>query len=392
MKTTQIDRDAFAAIPPLALRAYLAAEGWRAGESFGDIGEIYRREGGPELVAPTRADVSDYGLAIERIVDVLSSFEQRPPRAILRDLTVADVDLIRVRAPRAEDDGSILIKDGVALIERSRELLLAAACAASKPKRAYRAGKVKEANDYLEDVRLGQTERGSFVVTLLSPVPPSLQDVQTPMLWPTMDAEPFSRRVTRRLAESLRAAREAIDDVSRGQLIEAFEKRVEVGVSANLCSAAADLIQRGRGLEVSVRWSLARLAPMKSEVVRFQESDAAVLSEAGRVLREREPREGERLEGYVTRLARSPNATEGDVTLQAPVDDVMVAVRVNLEPQDYSIMTRAHEQRIPVAIEGDLERDGQRWRLTRPRSIELLAADDASSDLPPAGGGGADPM
>ena len=48
-------------------------------------------------------------------------------------------------------------------------MLLAAACAARNPQPFYRAGSNKEAMDYMRRVKLGQTEHGSFVVTLLCP-------------------------------------------------------------------------------------------------------------------------------------------------------------------------------------------------------------------------------
>jgi len=41
------------------------------------------------------------------------------------------------------------------------------------PRPSYRAGKVKQAEQHMSRVRLGQTEQGSFVVTLLAPVPHS---------------------------------------------------------------------------------------------------------------------------------------------------------------------------------------------------------------------------
>ncbi len=68
----------------------------------------------------------------------------------------------------------------------------------------------KEASDYMQRVRLGQTEHGSFVVTLLAPVPPLLQIPLDPA-WTPLDDEPFDRRVTRRLMDALDACRAALE-------------------------------------------------------------------------------------------------------------------------------------------------------------------------------------
>ena len=58
--------------------------------------------------------------------------------AVLADLSLADVDLIRIRLPEAHDDSSIPLSAGVDLLQESRKLLLAAACSASHPQRLFR--------------------------------------------------------------------------------------------------------------------------------------------------------------------------------------------------------------------------------------------------------------
>ena len=90
---------------------------------------------------------------------------------VYRSLVTADRDVIRVRAA-GSDDGSVMLNDGVDLIRGARDLLLSAACSLREPRPVYRAGANREAADLLKQVRLGQTDQGSFVVTLLSPVVP----------------------------------------------------------------------------------------------------------------------------------------------------------------------------------------------------------------------------
>ena len=266
-------------VTPLALHAYLVAHGWRKGEPFGDESDVYLLDSdqGAEIVAPGTTTFADYSRRIAQIIKICAHVEQRPEPAVLRDLSLADVDLIRVRVRAAKDDGSIPIHSGVVLLTESRQLLLAAACSTTGPQRSYRAGRNRQASDYLETVRLGQTEQGSYVVSLLSPVSPALVDDEQVEFWP------FARRVTKRLFTGLDAARDAVILVNRGGGIEVFEQRLEAGVSANLCAAAAHLIDEGDGLDVSISWALTH-APSEPASVRFEPSDAGVLSAAARVL------------------------------------------------------------------------------------------------------------
>ncbi len=46
------------------------------------------------------------------------------------------------------------------------------------------------------------------------------------------------------------------------------------------------------------------------------------------------------------------------------------------EEADYSEITRAHEARLDVSLEGDLVREGQRWRLRNPRGLAVIEDDD----------------
>lgn len=379
MKALIVDHDSLLSVSPKALHAYLRAQEWEKVTSYGDKADIYRRPAEPEIVAPASADFSDYAVTISRIIKILSKVEERSELSVFRDLTVADTDLIRVRAPEAGEDGSIPIEAGVDIVQQSRDLLLAAACAASKPQRAFRAGRVKEAADYIRDVRIGQTESGSFVVTLLSPVPPSLVESSQQQLWPEIGDEPFSRRVTRTLMRSLQALKEAVAMANRGGGIDAFESRVESGVSANLCDAAAKLVLDGNGLDVSMTWALTRPAPQRRAQVSFVKSDADTLQEAAKVLRDREPRSGERIEGFVTALAREESAVEGRVTVKTLVDDQLSSVKIDFGPIDYRKILEAHDQRRPISLEGDLEREGQRWKLSNPRGLEVLPKDPEES-------------
>lgn len=379
MRARIIDNIALSAIPPKAVHAYLRAQGWAKVEAYGDKGDVYALNGAPEIIAPASSDFADYAPTISRIVDILSRLEERSQLSVFNDLTVADTDVIRVRAPEAEEDGSIAIEAGVDLIQQSRDLLLAAACAASMPQRAYRAGRNKEATDYLDGVRIGQTERGSFIVTLLSPVPPSLVQPAQTSLWPEIGEEPFSRRVTRMLASALAAMKEAVALANRGEDIDAFETRVERGISANLCDAAAKLIDDGNGLDVSLTWALTRPAPLRRVQVVFARSDADTLQEAAKVLREREPRPAERIQGFVAALARDKNAKEGRVTVKTLIDNKPSSVKIYFKQEDYKEISDAHKDRRFITLEGDLVREGHRWKLSNPRDLSVLPADTDDS-------------
>ena len=362
-----------AGVEPLGLRAYRTAGGWRRIATFGERGDVYALEGASsEIVAPSSSELGDYGTRVLQIADILGTVEDREPSTVLRDLSSAGVDLIRVAA---RDDGqrSVPVDAGVTLVSMAREALLAAACAADRPQRAYRAGGNRKATDYLKTVRLGHTESGSYVITLLSPVGPSLDNGQQPEMFPEFADEPYARQVTRMLAQGLVGTRQAVDLADRDEGIGAFEERVHVGVNANLCKAIANLLNDRERVGVGVGWALTRRSPPQGAPVVFRAREAPVLEEASRVLTERQDRPNETVSGYVRALKREEGEHKGRATVKAVVDGALASVQVEFPPDDYTRIVDAHDRRLDITLDGDLRRVGQRWHLANPRNLYVSA-------------------
>ena len=136
------------AVTPRGVHAYLAANGWtKLGFCHGNTGDVYRlredeREG---VLVPASTEFADYVTRLMQLAETLGRVENRRQSMVLTDLSLAEVDLIRVRLPKAYDDSSIPLSGGVDLLDESRKLLLAAACSVSGPQRMFRAGRNQKA-------------------------------------------------------------------------------------------------------------------------------------------------------------------------------------------------------------------------------------------------------
>jgi len=372
MKAIITDHEALSAVSVLAIHSYLKSQRWEKGDDLGNRGVVYQANNGIEVFAPGTDRLGDYAQSVSILVTRIAAAEDRDEMAVYRDLVTSDRDLIRFRAPEADDDGSIDLVSGVDLVRQSKDALLAAACSAVSPQRFFRSGSNAKANDYLKTVRLGQTEQGSFVVNLYSPVPPQLNDGLQGDFWPDMDNDPFNRQVTRTLGTAIDSIIEAIEKVGRGADIKAFEGAVSKGVSANLCAAVSNFISYGDGLDFSISWARTRPTPELRLVRKFAQSDSEILSEAARVLKDRQPLMNEVLEGYVTGLNRELAPTEGRIKLKTFVDGHPRSVIVELPSDLYSKAIEAHESKAEIHLEGDLEFEGRRWYLKLPRNLEII--------------------
>ena len=371
MRVSIQDRGALLAVSPAALSAYARAAGWKRQEPYRVHSDVYVGEARPDIIVPRTERLGDYASVVAALIDTFASVAGQDQLAVYRSLVTTDRDVVRVRAAESED-GSVTLTAGVSLIDGAREMLLSAACSLRERQPVYRAGANREASDLLNRVRLGQTDHGSFVVTLLTPVvPPPM-----PALFPDPDDRnaPVERRMTMRLVEALTAVRQATERTAAGDK-EAFGDAVAEGVSANLCEALVRLVEPFPTLDVGVSWAQTRPLEIASSIVRFGQADAALLREAARSLRDRAPRPDVDLYGFVRLLKRREEEDDGIIGLATTIDGQPQAVKVVLERVDYERAIRAHHDRAPVVLNGDLDRLGQRWRLLNPRLTGVIRDD-----------------
>ena len=392
MKAHILDTEALCAISPAAIAAFARSEHWNKVEGYGAHADVYAGPARPEIVVPRTDLVADYAAAVSRLIEVFAQCTDRDELAVYRDLVGADRDVVRVRVQGAESDGSVAVDAGVTIVAQARDMLLAAACAARAPQPVYRPGANREASDYMRRVKLGQTEHGSFVVTLLAPVPPLLEPPRgfpyasmwassnwAKPNWASLADEPLERMVTRRLMEALEASQRAVEMARSGDAA-AFEDAVAAGVSANLCEAVAGLIEQSDGLDISVTWARTRPTPETQRKVAFSAKDAEILKEAARTFRQRQPKSDVTLFGAVIKLKREQEEVEGVVVLKAMVDERPQPVSVILDQANYSVAVHAHAAKTPVIVTGDLERVRQRWQMTNANIRELPADEEGSGE------------
>ena len=381
MRARILDATALKGVTPGGLVAYARSAGWAKAEPYGDAADVWLGESLPEIVLPRTDLLGDYASVVSRLIGIFSEVSGTDEVATLKDLLEADHDVIRIRT-MDDANGSVALDTGVEIVSQAREMVLAAACATvGSPQQVYRAGANKEAADFVKRVRLGQTEHGSFVVTLMAPIPPTMRPPLDES-WRSIEEEPLSRRVILRLVEALQASRQAAELWNSGSGHQEFEAAVSAGVSANLCDAVAGLIGRANRLEVSVAWAMNRMPRRSPARVTFSETYRQPLEEAARTFRARAPRPGTRLVGSVHKLIRDQEEMEGVVALRAEIDGRIQSVAAVLDEANYGVAIRAHEARNPVIVDGDLERIGQRWRVTNASVRELPVQENAEPAAP----------
>lgn len=373
MRNSIHDRDALLVVSPTALSSYACAAGWIRRGTYREHSNIYTGEDKPEIIVPRTDHLGDYASVVAELIKIFAEVGDQSETSVYRSLVTTDRDVVRLRVGESEE-GSVKLNEGVDLIQGARDMLLAAACSLSQSKAAYRAGANRDATDLISRIRLGQTDRGSFVVTLLTPiipppVPSLFQDEPDPDI-------PIERRLTARLIEALTAIRVAVEETASGDG-DAFRDTTRSGVSANLCEALVKIIGSFPTLDVSVSWAQIRPNTEPSRTVRFGSKDEPLLRQVVRMFREYAPRPNAQLTGNVRLLKREEDEEDGTIRLNTLINDKPQSVTALLGREDYDQAVQSHKDQTWVILSGDLERMGQRWRLLNPRLKHVLPNEES---------------
>jgi hypothetical protein len=371
MTSKAIDID-ISNLSPSAVSAYLRANGWtREREQMPSTAAIWTKGDEFEVLLPLRPEYLDFRRRMLEMIDTLRRAEQRPTAQVVADVASSGFDVVRVRLISPETkEGTLLLDEAADIVARSRDLLLAAACSTVQPKMCYSSRKPREASEYLRRLRLGQTERGSFVLSILSPVAPLLASKQADLDMP----EPFDRRTLETLLSGVSAARDA---AINPEDISAFESAVERGVSANLCEALAGLTgydDPEYDVEISFSWALTR--PKHNEQLHIAKNSASVIRQAAEMLKAKAPEEDCLVIGPVIILNRPHDADEGRAVVLMANGTSSRRVSVELRGADYQQALIAHTDRSLISMVGTLEKDRRSHTLRNPRDIQLLKTND----------------
>ncbi len=328
------------------------------------------------LTIPSKTTFVDYEDRLVEAIEKLERVEERPQDIILKDIMSTGSDVIRIKPEKYESNYETLpFEEGVALFENAKKLVYAAACSTVHPTRKITkpATKVKA---YMKKVRLGQTERGSYVLTIFSPVQP-------PTTLPEMQQETFERKVTKTLLRAIDATRNAAIYSAKTGKLKQFEDSVKVGVSAELCEALSELQERtnAKSIAINISWSPFQSIPegYKSSV-EISQQYIPEIKKAIDMFREVkfEPIPKYKLKGFVTNLHREdPTAEKGTVTIKHGVPGGGERhVKVILDDHAHQHAIEAYKYGYIVSCWGKLDKEGRTFKLYNPTSFEVDVDND----------------
>lgn len=275
--------------------SYLNSSGWRREEEVLRGATIWTLGDKEEVLVPVEPGYRDQASRLRAVVRTLAEVEHRSELEIVQDIVDPMVDKQYYRTQPPTPSGTIPLPTAIKALEGIRDLMGAAARSLLEgPRVVFRDRRPQRITDFLNLVRLGTTQPGSYILTARVPLnfprqaAVGLQETSTIRESQTRDSDlPSGREIVKQMLQAVAAARDAASQVAQGGHRQAFVTTVESGVSAELCEALARLGGSHNDQPFEVRFSWARGAednPPES-TVRFDASAARIVAQGAKDLR-----------------------------------------------------------------------------------------------------------
>jgi hypothetical protein len=378
MKPVLSDKESLTSVSPTTVEDYLRRTGWREVRREPSLATLWERHDDAtgrllRVIAPLDQELGDYAARIADVLRVLESLEQRPASEIFAALT-AELhvsDAFEVAIERDDIVGGLIpITVGSKAFQGTKGIFWSAAAAEHEAHAVLPKKLPTAASEALRHTFFSQTREGSYVINVVSKMPPQ----QELLAFASKDAtnEPMQRRIFRRVAVALDAARQAATE----DTADAFTSRIDLGVSWNLCRAIAKLGEGNHFQQVTFtpRWT--PQLPRPSDVpdrITFYSKMIKVIREGAARLKEIRPVENFALRGVVVELRRRNGvANEGTVVVEGIVDTTgLRRVSMELRGRQHEIAVEAYRTEREVLCVGSLYAGVTSHRLIAVRTFDF---------------------
>jgi len=368
---------------PNQLSEYLMSHGWTEDGKLGEVATIWHRKENEyqnfEILQPLTNGLKDYPQRVYDLIEVLSEFEQRAFFEVVNNLNNFHEDVIKIKVIHEDVEmGSIPLNDGVLLFEKAKELLVSVVRSTYNKRKYFSGGSLsEEITEFIESMRLGQTEHGSYVVNLIAPMSDQEKDPQE------LSKVTVSRLVSETLTRSLSAIDESIKEYIRTERNSSFDRAVEQGVSANLCDALIGISGKTRARDVKITISMSKVEGELDSIRlehQFSSSQMPYLKIASDYYKEKYVILDQVVSGLVTKLSHEDEESVGTVTIDATVNGIDKSISIELPINEYWKSHSAHKKLHVVECRGDLQVTSRSAKLLNVKNFRIIANEDLFDD------------
>lgn len=359
------------------IQRYLINRYWEKKESKREhIAVFYIDNPKPlEILLPLDRNFSDYSDLIHNALFKISSNENRELEQVINDLLLPPSDVIRFRVDNKRTEyGLITFTEGFSLLENAKKSLFTTACDIVHPTLYHKRMSYKSAQQFIDSCFLGQTERGSFIASVVCPfINETIDDKPAQLSLYNSEEDliaSFTRRVTKRYMKSLFLLKNIIETGNHKLIEEAAPSDI---ISANFIESIVELGEYGEKeeIEIFVSWS-----SITKEIINIPKSVSFTrdhISPMESIIAKLKPKDEGKEGSYVGKVSKAQaepdtsNRSEGEITFNFIGDeDKIIKAKVFLNTVDFSKALVALDKGSNVKISGKLKTSGKIKTIENP--------------------------
>lgn len=352
---------------------YLTVKSWQIAFEL-EYAVIWQRELGHQILEITlpKPSAEDRYEVLKKTLEKLAKIEEKTVETLKLNISNQYTDKLSVRVVgESVEDGTIPLDDGVKLFEKTKHLINALALSAKKKKAVFGHNSGgKDVTEFMSQVRLGQTQIGSYIINLSYPV----ENIEVKEQNEIIQAISFSRSVSHNLVNSLKKLKEKITHYENNPT--SFAELIPEGVSHNLCEAIIGLSGSEQQRQVEIKLQAGEISDeaMPSEInIQFDQNEIKVVQIASKYYQGEYTLPHYEIIGKIVGLHSSNLAEGGYIQVPCKIGDKTVEIRIDLPPEQYQLAAEAHKTEQQVRCKGEnLYINKKKGRLQKLTSINIL--------------------
>lgn len=345
---------------------YLRDLGWNQIQSKREQINIFQLEnqnGFFQVDIPMSRDLRDYKIAMFRNVKYIAEATHKGIEQVILELLnpLSDILRLRINEPAIEG-GSILIEDAIKLYDNAKRLIVAVAMDIVRPRSWHLGRPDKNVSDFVNNCRFGQTEIGSYIVSVVCPISKFDDNNQlVPLSLYSEEKEcsqSFTRQVVNKLITSVQNVKNAIAQGTIDSIISA-DTNSEHCVSANFLDALSgiNIYRDNSTLDIAVQYApTIKNNTLKTPSVSIDHDHFLPIDTFVRKVKSFQGYEKSYV-GQIKSLDAAPDPaarTEGKITIVFLDDTRKKSASVILPRIDYDAAIEAHRDGKTVKVTGTI--------------------------------------
>lgn len=348
---------------PLAVSKYLDETGWRVFPFKRTDIKVYQYKKDNNLYQiniPLEKSLADYKHAMYDATEKIAAVEGKSIEQVMLYLLNPNTDILKIRLDKKEmESGNILLDDAIKLYDNAKKLLAATASDIINPKKIHYGRFDVPVQKFLNQCRFGQTEIGSYVVSVVCPFAELSDKDGYRQLSIFSDEEQCAKSLTRRVTNQLMYNVAAIKNNIDNGNIESLSNG-QSNISSNFFEAlnGLNLQYENTTVEFTAEWSpVVKTNRCAYNKIKITNDYYQPISNVIDRIKQNTNKQTE-IVGRIKELKAVPvidKRTKGTVVVVF-VDDNSKAktATVNLSREDYDSAVDAHHYGKAVRIIGDL--------------------------------------